>query len=682
MRRIVLATAVLQLFLLDNLYVAQNAYIVENEPEEVECLASSDTVGIEWFRITVNGLEEVTDDVSQRVHARTINPTFSKVLVVTSGRPGVVAANGGDFGARYQCNNRRTGGIVDRTFITFIRAVAPVAVLRFPPPSTTVNESAGEYVTLECISDQMATPEPTGEWRIYYEGGDVVTRTTDQLMVPRIRNQSGIYVCSISNEAGSVPSINGSVVVQYPPEVNIASASLSMGRIVSGSDLNLSCYANARPNVTRMEIVFINESVNASVSQTEIQLLSVDTLPDNRTVSIYHRVENVQRYSHTGVFACRAFNLLGYTNSTLRVEIIDTPSAPINVTLVNHTHSEVTLDWHAPSNDGGSPVVYYQINCTATTGILHNLTQQVEVNTTIRNVTAEQALMQPNSSINATNRHTFTGLFPGEDYTCALFADNFAGLGPASESVVFSTASDVPCPPIVESEARAQNICVYWTLQCDGGEPISNCVLYRDDVVVQTFDGNSDLCQADGARKVFCDSEDLILGRQYVYTVSVANSAGARVTETAVVNADPPDATVTVTMPPEPEESSSSSLSNGAIAGIIVAIIIVVLVLIIVTIIIVKQRGSGAMAPTGLNNKPRVIADPATEPSGLKFTNMTDPTPAKNYAQVETVPAPKSSHPSVSTNYSVSSAKTEYSSLDPVKTRGYSSDPAGGHTVV
>ena len=89
----------------------------------------------------------------------------------------------------------------------------------------------------------------------------------------------------------------------------------------------------------------------------------------------------------------------------------NTPSAPQNLQATGHI-GNVTLSWHAPSSDGGSPITGYKIYRSSSSGTEGYLV-------TVGNVTS----------------YTDTGLASGHTYFYKIIAVNSKGASPASNEV-------------------------------------------------------------------------------------------------------------------------------------------------------------------------------------------------------------------------------------------------------
>lgn len=103
------------------------------------------------------------------------------------------------------------------------------------------------------------------------------------------------------------------------------------------------------------------------------------------------------------------------------------PTPPTNPTLVYSTTSTITFEWYEPEDDGGSPIIDYQIYWNA--GI----------------VNGPFVLLQ-NTTLNMNIYYQQSNLTAGTYYTYKIRAINYIGLSPYSSSIVIVAAS-VPQQP-------------------------------------------------------------------------------------------------------------------------------------------------------------------------------------------------------------------------------------------
>jgi len=61
--------------------------------------------------------------------------------------------------------------------------------------------------------------------------------------------------------------------------------------------------------------------------------------------------------SDFGQYECVARNELGFSTTSVRLDVTSIPDAPVSMTVVNSTHDSVTLSW-TPGFDGGLPPSY------------------------------------------------------------------------------------------------------------------------------------------------------------------------------------------------------------------------------------------------------------------------------------------------------------------------------------
>jgi type II secretory pathway pseudopilin PulG len=202
-------------------------------------------------------------------------------------------------------------------------------------------------------------------------------------------------------------------------------------------------------------------------------------------------------------------SLTGVTSATSTYfEVITPPLAPAAPSVTVDGPTSVTLNWAAPSSNGGEPITGYQISDTITQ----------------TSVSAADVCPSSDSSISLTC--TITGLIPGDSYTFTVAGINEVGLG------VFSPASTVvslvpPGTPAAPSGTIVSptSVTLTWAAPSDSGPPITGYQI--SDTNTTTSTNNTNVCAGSiSSTAVTCTITGLTTNDSYTFTVAAFNVVG------------------------------------------------------------------------------------------------------------------------------------------------------------
>jgi hypothetical protein len=164
-------------------------------------------------------------------------------------------------------------------------------------------------------------------------------------------------------------------------------------------------------------------------------------------------------------FAIKALNVVGSSDlSTLSVIMSATvPDAPSTPLMVSQSETQITISWSPSANDGGSPLINYQLYWS------------------------ENSFASPAFTVNAdTTSHSFTdsdGVVTGQIYSFKVVATNYIGESLPSGVLENVVAGSLPTQPINFKRAVTvtpidTKISLQWGRPVDdGGTDITGYVL-------------------------------------------------------------------------------------------------------------------------------------------------------------------------------------------------------------
>jgi titin len=218
---------------------------------------------------------------------------------------------------------------------------------------------------------------------------------------------------------------------------------------------------------------------------------------------------NVLTYNSTGLtngvtyfHKVSAVNSIG--ESSLSNELNATPAlVPLPPTLDSATpgNAQVVLNWRAPTDDGGAPIIQYKVYRGTSTG-------------------GEVWLITLGSVLNYTN----TGLANGVTYYYKVSAVNAIGEGPQS-SEVSATPVTVPTAPLnLAALGSVERIVLSWQIpENDGGSAITGYMVFR-----ATTSGGQDavlIAITNATTRTYADTE-IVPNVHYFYIVKALNQVG------------------------------------------------------------------------------------------------------------------------------------------------------------
>ncbi|XP_060807924.1 nephrin [Amyelois transitella] len=210
-----------------------------------------------------------------------------------------------------------------------------------------------EDVVLSC----SATGNPLSKEHIKWirEGYDTESKTTfdpntltSYLTVPKAnKDDVGKFKCEVYNGLGDRDSKEVMLVVKFKPAMDnspkIAKSASNVGHVAR---LICKCKAVPAPSFTWSKNG-MKLPVNTSTKYFAEYYKSNDTITYTSVLLI-----NDVTTSDYGTFECGARNELGFSTTSVRLDVTSAPDQVISMSVTNVTHNSVTLEW-APGFDGG-----------------------------------------------------------------------------------------------------------------------------------------------------------------------------------------------------------------------------------------------------------------------------------------------------------------------------------------
>ncbi len=210
------------------------------------------------------------------------------------------------------------------------------------------------------------------------------------------------------------------------------------------------------------------------------------------------------------------------------------PDAPTNVVVtttntngqnngIGNPHTNVTISWTAPANNGGSAITSYTV--TSTPG---------------------------GKTCTASNGATscqITNLAKGTSYTFTVVATNVAGNSTGATSSTYVSTAVPQAPTGVTATLSGNKIVVSWTAPSDNG---------NDTITGYTVTSSPGNKTCTATSNTTCNITGVTVGTTYTFTVTATNSTGTS------SPSSPSSATATYSAPSAPT-NASASYSNGAI---------------------------------------------------------------------------------------------------------------------
>jgi fibronectin type 3 domain-containing protein len=223
-------------------------------------------------------------------------------------------------------------------------------------------------------------------------------------------------------------------------------------------------------------------------------------------------------------YAVTASNANGASGLSQRVSVtpVSPPGDPANLQ-ATPGDEEVSLEWDAPADTGGTQITHYEVHRTGPSG------QSTVVGTpTVSNFTD-------------------VGLTNGQQYTYEVVAVSSAGSSASGPTTTATPLSVPTAPRNVQAAADGGQVTVSWSEpRDDGGSQVTGYEVFR------TGDGSQTQVASVSSTQSRVVDEGVDRGSEYEYVVRAVNAAG-----------DSPDSAAASVSVPEPQTPASDSSDSG-----------------------------------------------------------------------------------------------------------------------
>lgn len=314
-----------------------------------------------------------------------------------------------------------------------------------------------------------------------------------QFTVTKLKENSeyNFRICAINSEGvGEPATIPGSVVAAEkiePPEIELDADLRKVVTVRASGTLRLFVTIKGRPEP---EVKW--EKAEGTLSdRAQIEVTSSYTMLV---------IDNVNRFD-SGKYNLTLENNSGKKSAFVNVRVLDTPSAPVNLSIREVKKDSVTLAWEPPLIDGGAKIKNYLIDKRETTRKAY-------------------ATVTSNCTKNA---FKIEQLQEGCSYYFRVLAANEYGVGLPAELPEPVKASEPPYPPgkVTLVDVTRHSATIKWEKpESDGGSKITGYV-----VEMQTK-GSEKWSTCTQVKTLEATISGLTMGEEYTFRVCAVNEKG------------------------------------------------------------------------------------------------------------------------------------------------------------
>ncbi|XP_022246173.1 Down syndrome cell adhesion molecule homolog isoform X4 [Limulus polyphemus] len=291
----------------------------------------------------------------------------------------------------------------------------------------------GESVVIQCSA--YGSPAPSVDWTKENgeESGDLFGDLQDSVdkegtlrLVNVQRNNAGYYTCTVENGFGNSLQKRIEIRIKVPARFE---EKFDVKRIHRGDSAKLECDARGDNPMT---ITWNKDNIRLSRVDTSRYQIFDRTTEGGMLSEI--QVHGVDR-SDNGLFTCLAKNTYGEDQRTIKMIVLEPPSAPSDVRVDQAWSRSISVTWTVPYS-GNSPVNKYLIQYWRNQGAPHRLEE-----VTVSSAQTSTILRE---------------LQPGTSYVVRVIAENNVGKGTPSENRRFLTKEEEPSAPPTDVQVEAR----------------------------------------------------------------------------------------------------------------------------------------------------------------------------------------------------------------------------------
>ncbi|XP_014670459.1 PREDICTED: fasciclin-2-like, partial [Priapulus caudatus] len=280
---------------------------------------------LEWWGPYEREKGKITDDISKRVHVKLAQNNKDLQLYIREVWP--------EDQGEYTCEARANGQPIVRPLT--VTVYQDITIVDAPPLQNPVIYT---NALIKCKVE--GNPKPEVQWirggTETINAGGRYTYEPDGLRIENIlETDNDLYICrAYVAETGAARSIDITVEVHIPPEINIPPAA-SFG--VEGFDATMSCYSLGKPT-PEYEWLKGNQPLNNPIkypqSGNELRVTKLTKIPDEST------------------YSCKAVNPAGEDKASAFLDVIVPPKVQVNV---NKTEIASPKDVYVNCTVSGEP---------------------------------------------------------------------------------------------------------------------------------------------------------------------------------------------------------------------------------------------------------------------------------------------------------------------------------------